>query len=69
MVCLTIDDKWLGGDELMLPFTALHLNSSELKIMSVVSAELAHTFFLFLISWRAMPTTLQCFHKEIMSDN
>ena len=44
MVCLNIDDKWLGGDKLMLLFTALHLNSSELKIMSVVSAELAHTF-------------------------
>ena len=45
---------WGGeGDKLMLHFTALHFSvfySSELKIMSVVSAELAHTFLFSFLS-------------------
>ena len=33
--------------------------------MTVVSAELTDHIYLSFINWRAMPNTLQCFHKEI----
>ena len=68
MVCLTIANKcWREGDKATHVTFLVHLYSysSVLKIMTVVSAELTDHIYLSFINCRAMPTTPQCFHKEI----